>query len=676
MFRTVSILAAVAAATALSAAAEPNPPPPVVPALRQWTGAEGTFSAKAAEIVVDAACREKLAGAAEQFRADLESAGLGRRAVRFAAAAQPGHFFLTAANDAALGPEGYRLEIADAAVLCADTAAGAVTGTRTLLQMLALGKGACVLPRGTATDFPACRRRMLLLDVGRKPFPTPALRDVIRLMAWYKMNELHLHLNDEAFGNGYSGFRVQCDTFPGLTSKDQSYTKKEIRELQAFARALNVTITPEIDMPGHSQCFTRIWPELAYKGQKNYLDVNNPETVRRLKKVLDEMIPLFDAPDFHIGTDEYRVKASAAEKAKLADDFMRFVNTMAAHVRSKGKVCRMWYGTDHRESKVAPDSAITLDIWNLHAGVAGIARGHKYINSNENVSYIVPGCHYYGVNNAGVYQNWEPWLFGSGPDEETRRDPNLLGAKLHIWNDQGPTGYTVTEIADLSLPSIQVFAEKMWGAKGSPDYTAFQKRAAGTLPVPGVTVFDRLPAGRDGLVLDLPKEQVLAGAASCIPLPLADAPRADLEYPWTLTVELRRGADTGRRGVILSSALAEVCADFQPGDCPGGKAGKHQADHGQANAPSSLSCFSPWPSLVFSIFEILEILAQALESLLIVFAIAIFQKFMIATVHGGNFSGVLDRAPILFRPGGYFLHIGNQPVEIAAIDTVNLFDGV
>jgi hypothetical protein len=109
---------------------------------------------------------------------------------------------------------------------------------------------------------------------------------------------------------------------------------------------------------------------------------------------------------------------------------------------------------------------------------------------------------------------------------------------------------------------------------------------------------------------------------------------------------------------------------------PGGKAGKHQADHGQANAPSSRPCFPPWSSLFFLIFEILEILAQGFEPLLVVFAIAIFQKFMIATVHGGNFSGVLDRAPILFRPGGYFLHIGNQPVEIAAIDTVNLFDGV
>ncbi|MCU0780051.1 MAG: hypothetical protein MUF04_02990 [Akkermansiaceae bacterium] len=142
-------------------------------------------------------------------------------------------------------------------------------------------------------------------------------------------------------------------------------------------------------------------------------------------------------------------------------------------------------------------------------------------------------------------------------------DPRLLGGKLHVWNDQGPTGYTLTEIAHLTLPSLQAFAEKLWGTKGSDDYSSFQSRAALTFPVPGVKMFDRLPAkDASGLVLAVPGEAVLAANDSVLPLPFEGRPRQDLEWPWTLTFEARKTAASDRRGVILSSDLAEICADF------------------------------------------------------------------------------------------------------------------
>jgi len=122
-----------------------------------------------------------------------------------------------------------------------------------------------------------------------------------------------------------------------------------------------------------------------------------------------------------------------------------------------------------------------------------------------------------------------------------------------VWNDQGPAGYTLTEIADLAFPSIQVFAEKLWGTKGSAKLADFQARAALTAPVPDVTMLNRMPApGPDGLVLYLPGEHTLADTAATIDLPLASAARADLEYPWTLSMEIRKTSETDKRGVILS----------------------------------------------------------------------------------------------------------------------------
>jgi hexosaminidase len=210
------------------------------------------------------------------------------------------------------------------------------------------------------------------------------------------------------------------------------------------------------------------------------------------------------------------------------------------------------------------DSTVTIDMWETDDANGQIAKGHKIINSNHGRTYIVPGAHYYGVNNGGIYNGWEPWMVsGDMTKNPTKDDPHLLGGKLHVWNDQGPTGYTMTEIANLALPSLQAFAEKLWGTKGSKDYAEFQTRAAMTQPVPGVTVFDRLPATRDGgLLLNLAGENVLSATNSVVSLTHDGQTRRDLEYPWTLTFEVCKTAETGTRGVILSSGLAEICADF------------------------------------------------------------------------------------------------------------------
>ena len=489
--------------TTIATAAELN----VVPAVQQWTPGTGTVQRDAKVVIVNEVT--------DQAR-----------------------------------PEGYIIEVtADKIIIRADTPVGRAYAKTTLEQ---LRRQNAPLPQGKIVDWPEYNHRMLMLDAGRKPFQMPVLKDYLRILAWYKMNELHLHLSDEAFGGKYTGFRVQCDTFPGLASKDLFYTKKELRELQDEAKALGITITPEIDMPGHSRCFTDYWPDLMVKGQPSYMDVTNPKTIERMKKLLDEMIPIFDAPDFHIGTDEYRVSGTKEEKEKLHVAFREFINTMNAHIRSKGKNCRIWSGFEHmggREIKIDP--TVIIDMWDPYNVEHD---GHPVINASQFVTYYVPGAHYYGVNPGGIYNNWEPWRQNC-PTAPKKGDPRLLGGKLHVWNDQGPTGYTMTEIATLVLPGLQAFAEKLWGTKGSATYPEFQKRAALTLPVPSVTMFER----RSATGLEMAGERTLAATNTVIPWKQG---RADLEQPWTLTMEIMPTADTGKRGVILSSDLAEICASY------------------------------------------------------------------------------------------------------------------
>ncbi len=535
----------------------------VAPAVQQWEPGSGTLTlAKDGLVItVDAKDAAALATVAKELQTDLTAMGFTGVTIRSAQAPSAGTVFLALASQPlAHGVESYAMGIHDGVVITGGGPAGVLYGTRSLLQM-SKAAPAGAMPQGVVTDYPDYSHRMLMLDVARKPYPLPALKDYIRMMAWYKMNELHLHLSDEAFGGDYTGFRIQCDTFPGLTSKDLFYTKAQIRDLQDFAKGYGVTITPEFDMPGHARCFTKYWPDCMLKDHPSYLDVNNPKTITNLEKLVDEMIPLFDAPDFHIGTDEYRV--NGPDKQKLYDGFRRFINTMNAHIRSKGKNCRIWSGFESMKSDIAIDPSVVIDMWETYDALGQIKRGHNIINSNQGVSYIVPGAHYYGISCANVYNNYEPWEVSGNPAHNPKKDdPHLYGGKLHVWGDHGPTGYNMTEIADLTLPGIQAFSEKMWGTKGSADYREYTKRAAATLPVPGVTVLDRLPAGADGVVLDMPQERTLSTTDSVIDLPLAKAGRADLEYPWTLSMQVMKTEKTAKRGVILASDLVEICDNY------------------------------------------------------------------------------------------------------------------
>jgi hexosaminidase len=557
-----------------------NPAPQVVPAVRQWTGGEGTLSVRESSINVYENDEKQLMPVAKALQADLAAIGMPKQDIHSANMMGSGqiNLGLTTARmppgaEDKLGTEGYVLAIDDRVTISAKTATGVYHGTRTLLQMLAKDRR---LPRGTIVDHPSYRHRMLMLDVGRKPFPLEVLKDYLRIMSWYKMNELHLHLSDEAFGGAYAGFRVQCDTYPGLASTDCFYTKKQLRELQDMAAGMGITITPEIDMPGHARVFTNYWPDLKLKGYPNYLDVTNPRTIERLKRLLDEMIPIFDAPDFHIGTDEYRV--GGPDREKLHEAFRQFINTMNAHIRSKGKNCRIWSGFENMKGTTRIDPSVIIDMWETRNAKAQIAEGHSIINSSDGRTYIVPGAHYYGVSNAGIYNSWEPWMVSGDPAmNPSPDDPKLLGGKLHVWNDQGPTGYTMNEIARLALPSIQVFAEKLWGSKGSKDFTEFQKRAELVSKVPGVKVFERSARrAKDGHVLSRAAEMTLAtrdsnvanvGPSDCIDADgkfayVDSRSQANLEYPWTLSVDVFKTTDSGTRGVILSSDLAEICADY------------------------------------------------------------------------------------------------------------------
>ena len=209
-----------------------NPCPQVIPALQQWKGAKGTLALPTqGSIVINPQDEATLGQTASILVEDLKEL-MGWEYTITTGKAKKNEIYLSLSKpDEQLGNEGYVLAINNKVSIEAPTAQGVFWGTRTLLQMLY--RQEATLAKGTTRDWPEFPSRGFMLDVGRKFFTLDYLKQQIKVMSFYKMNEFQIHLNDNGFpqffdndwNKTYAAFRLESERFPGLTSKDGSYTK-------------------------------------------------------------------------------------------------------------------------------------------------------------------------------------------------------------------------------------------------------------------------------------------------------------------------------------------------------------------------------------------------------------------------------------------------------------------
>ena len=214
-----------------------------------------------------------------EYLCALLSNSIGRKVpFHLATSTGPGRnvIILSLKPSVSLGPEGYEMVVSpDAIRIGAADVSGLFYAVQTLRQMLppeietkAPASKPTELPCALIQDRPRFSWRGMMLDCSRTFLPTDYLKRNIDRMALYKLNILHLHLTDD------QGWRVEIKKYPQLTAVGAHYanrfggaggyyTQKEIRDLVVYAKERNITIVPEIEMPGHSAEVQAAYPELA-----------------------------------------------------------------------------------------------------------------------------------------------------------------------------------------------------------------------------------------------------------------------------------------------------------------------------------------------------------------------------------------------------------------------------
>lgn len=407
---------------------------------------------------------------------------------------------LAVTEDGALGPEGYRLTIATSGL---SVAAGGNAGLHyagiTLLTLRETCGGR--LPCGTITDTPRFGYRGQHLDCARHFFGIDFILRLLDLMALLKLNRFHWHFADD------EAFRLEVDTQPLLWRRTAfrgegelvpgvfgggiraggSYSKADVARIVAHAKALQIEVLPEIEVPAHSHAMIKAVPGLRDPGDngeevsvQGYLDnIVNPAQAATwdfLVPLAREVAGLFPLGILHLGADEAphgawggspAVAAMKAQEGLATSDDVQgwMLARLAAELGASGIRAAAWEEAAKGCQGGIGNGALLFSWTGQGPGIAAARRGHDVV--------MCPAQHaYFDLAHSDDPDDWGAAWAGFVPLEKTVSwDPvphgdiaaRIAGIEACFW------GEFTTEDAQaegMIAPRILGIATKAWEPAG------------------------------------------------------------------------------------------------------------------------------------------------------------------------------------------------------------------
>ncbi len=416
--------------------------------------------------------------------------------------------------------EAYRLTVTKAGVtITGASEAGVFYGLQTLRKSLPVTKAANImLPAVAINDAPRFAYRGMHLDVARHFVTLDSVKRYVDMLALHNMNRFHWHLTDD------QGWRIEIKKHPKLTeigSKRKEtvigrnsgkydgkpyggfYTQDEIKELVAYAEERNITVIPEIDMPGHMLAALTAYPELGCTGgpydlwtiwgvSEDILCAGNEKTFSFVEDVLTEVMQLFPSKYIHVGGDEApkvrwqkcprcqaRIKSLGlkSDAHHTAEERLQsyFIGRAEKFLNSHDRQIIGW--DEILEGGLAPNA--TVMSWRgVAGGIEAAKQRHDVIMTPNTYMYF----DYYQSSNIdkepfgiggyvpvlAVY-NYEPL-----PAELTaEQKKHIIGVQANIWTEYMPT---YSHIEYMAMPRAAALAEVQWTMPEKKNYKNFLKR--------------------------------------------------------------------------------------------------------------------------------------------------------------------------------------------------------
>jgi hexosaminidase len=401
---------------------------------------------------------------------------------------KPGNIYLQIKADSELGNEGYELHVSkDKIILSANKPAGLFYGIQTIRQLLPVSIESSSIQQaswkiaGTAIrDYPLYQLRGSMLDVARHFFSVADVKRYIDLLAYYKMNLLHLHLSDD------QGWRIEIKSWPNLTAHGGStqvggakggfYTQEEYKDLVKYASDRFITIVPEIDMPGHTNAALASYPELncndtatqLYTGIEvgfSSFCTKKEITYKFIDDVFGELASITPGPYLHIGGDE--------SHATKKEDYIPFMSRVQEIVKKHGKTPIGWDEIALTTLQPGTIAQFWADSANSKEAVR---QGAKIMISPANKAYMDMqydstskfGLHWAAYIEIDSAYIWNPATFVNGIGFE-----NIAGVEAPLWSE---TISKMDDIEYLMFPRFPGYAEIGWSPEKGRGWDEYKVR--------------------------------------------------------------------------------------------------------------------------------------------------------------------------------------------------------
>lgn len=399
-------------------------------------------------------------------------------------------------DEPTLPREAYRLEIGGSIVVTASSSAGRFYALQTLSQIrFQCGQN---LPNLYLEDAPRFAYRAFMIDSCRHFVPVPELKKMISVCAKMKLNVFHWHLTDD------QGWRPAIGAFPELVGKGSLrrgnhfgreqdnrihagyYTRAQMEEIVSFAHENQMTVVPEIDMPGHASALLHAIPSLSCGGKRvtiktkpgifgDILCAGREETYETLFRILDEICEIFPDPYIHLGGDEAPkaqwkqcpdCQAMIRRENLAGEEALQgyFINRVRDYLVIKGKTVVTW--NESLNSGILRDD-VTVQMW---------LDPKRRCKNSPNPLIVSDFSHWYA-----------DYPYAMTPLKKVYRyDPmineNVVGTDIPIWTEYITTP---SHMEYMCFPRFMAAAETAW-SMNKPPYRVFRTELSELMPYFGV----------------------------------------------------------------------------------------------------------------------------------------------------------------------------------------------
>jgi len=407
-------------------------------------------------------------------------------------------------------------------IICASEAAGAWWALQTLTQVILQNEDGFNLPCITVKDSPKFSYRGAMLDCSRHFYTVQEVKTYIDMIALHKLNTFHWHLTDD------QGWRIEIKKYPMLTKVGSTraqtavghhgeaekkydgtphsgfYTQEEIKDIVKYAAKRQITIIPEIEMPGHSLAALASYPELGCRGEayavspdwgifEDVYCLGKEHTYEFLQDVLDEVCKLFPSEYVHIGGDEAprarwevcplcqaKMKAEGLENEAQLQGYL--VNKIEKYLNAKG---RKLIGWDEILDCGISQTATVMSWRGPKGGIAAAKRGNNVVMTPNTSFYL----DYYQTSDPKA--NGEPLGIGGclplkkcyafEPYDQLTEDESshIVGIQANLWCEYVAK---FDHVQHMVLPRFTALSEIAWTGKKTAYYDFLYRVWSGMLP--------------------------------------------------------------------------------------------------------------------------------------------------------------------------------------------------